>query len=126
MNGKSNMIKMVYHASLLSSSIKQVNCVGGMAGIEPTPSKSNDWTPLSPCQLGQGGGDKDGITIEDALPMIRLSTTKNDKHVFGVLGDPKRQNSRQELELLIVNSLGEGGIWVCNSNGNIENGDYVT
>jgi hypothetical protein len=29
-----------------------------MAGIEPTPSKSNDWTrtPLSPCQLSQGGG----------------------------------------------------------------------
>jgi hypothetical protein len=27
-----------------------------MAGIEPTPSKSHDWTPLSPCQLSQGGG----------------------------------------------------------------------
>ena len=27
---------------------------------------------------------------------------------------------------MIVNSLGEGGIWVCNSNGNIENGDYIT
>ncbi len=27
---------------------------------------------------------------------------------------------------MIVNSVGEGGIWVCNSNGNIENGDYLT
>ncbi len=27
-----------------------------MAGIEPTPSKSNYWTPLSPCRLSQGGG----------------------------------------------------------------------
>ncbi len=45
----------IHHASLLNSSITQVNCVGGMAGIEPMPSKSNDWTPLSPCQLGQGG-----------------------------------------------------------------------
>ncbi len=44
-----------HHASLLNSSIKQVNCVRGMAGIEPTPSKSNDRAPLSPCQLGQGG-----------------------------------------------------------------------
>ncbi len=44
-----------HHASLLNSSIKQVNCVGGMAGIEPTLSKSNDWTLLSPCQLGQEG-----------------------------------------------------------------------
>jgi hypothetical protein len=39
-----------YHASLLNSSIEQVNCVGGMAGIETTPSKSNNWTLLSPCQ----------------------------------------------------------------------------
>jgi hypothetical protein len=46
------------YASLLNSSTKQVNCVGGTAGIEPTPPKSNDWTPLSPCQLGQGGGRK--------------------------------------------------------------------
>jgi hypothetical protein len=44
-----------HHASLLNSSIQQVNCVGGMVGIEPTLSKSNNWTPLSPCQLGQGG-----------------------------------------------------------------------
>ncbi len=27
---------------------------------------------------------------------------------------------------MIINSVGEGGIWVCNSNGNIENGDYIT
>ena len=27
---------------------------------------------------------------------------------------------------MIVNSIGEGGILVCNSNGNIENGDYIT
>ena len=27
---------------------------------------------------------------------------------------------------MIVNSVGEGGIWICNSNGNVENGDYIT
>jgi hypothetical protein len=27
---------------------------------------------------------------------------------------------------LIVHSVGEGGILVCNSNGKIENGDYIT
>ncbi len=51
----SHTFKVHHHASLLNSSIKQVNCVGGMEGIEPMQSKSNDWTPLSPCQLGQGG-----------------------------------------------------------------------
>ena len=67
--------------------------------------------------------DKEGITIEDALPMIELSRKKKDKRVFGVLGNSKRNNSRSER--LIINSVGEGGIFVCNSNGNIENGDYI-
>ena len=68
--------------------------------------------------------DKEGITIEDALPKIELSRKKKDKRVFGVLGSKVRQNNRPER--LIVNSVGEGAIWVCNSNGNIENGDYIT
>ena len=68
--------------------------------------------------------DKEGITIEDALPIVQLSRQKKDKKVFGVLGMSTRSNSREER--MIVNSIGEGGIWVCNSNGNIENGDYIT
>jgi hypothetical protein len=40
------------------------------------------------------------------------------------MGDNRRNNSRAER--LIVNSVGEGGIWVINSNSNIENGDYIT
>ena len=31
-----------------------------------------------------------------------------------------------ENDRLIVNSLGEGAIWICNINGNLENGDYIT
>ena len=27
---------------------------------------------------------------------------------------------------LIINSIGEGAIMVCNMNGNLENGDYIT
>jgi hypothetical protein len=68
--------------------------------------------------------DKEGIAIEDALPKIELSRKRKDKRVFGVLGDKRRTNNRAER--LIVNSVGEGAIWVCNSNGNIENGDYIT
>ncbi len=68
--------------------------------------------------------DKEGITVEDALPKIELSRQKKDKRVFGVLGDKRRTNNRAER--LIVNSVGEGAIWVINSNGNIENGDYIT
>ena len=67
---------------------------------------------------------KEGIFIEDAHPLIELSRTKKDKRVFGVLGMKNRKNSNEKR--LIVNSIGEGAIWVCNSNGNIENGDYIT
>jgi hypothetical protein len=68
--------------------------------------------------------DKEGITIEDALPIIELSRKRKDKRCFGVLGDKRRSNNRAER--LIVNSVGEGGLYVINSNGNIENGDYIT
>ncbi len=40
------------------------------------------------------------------------------------MGASKRGTNRPER--IIINSVGEGGIWVCNSNGNIENGDYIT
>ncbi len=56
--------------------------------------------------------------------MIQLSRKKKDKRGVGVLGMSSRGNSRPER--MIVNLLGEGAIWVCNSNGNIENGDYIT
>ena len=38
---------------------------------------NTEWTTLY---------DKEGITIEDALPQIELSRKKKDKRVFGVLG----------------------------------------
>ena len=35
-----------------------------------------------------------------------------------------RANTNEQR--MIVNSLGEGAIWVCNKNGTFENGDYIT
>ena len=82
--------------------------------IKKEDSDKYEWTSLY---------DKDGITIEEAIPIIQLSRVKKDKRVYGVLGDPKRTSNNKNR--LIVNSLGEGAICVCNSNGNIENGDYI-
>ena len=67
--------------------------------------------------------DKDGITIEDAVPIVQLSRKRKDKRVFGVFGEPTR--STNDKNRLIVNSIGEGAICVANTNGNIENGDYI-
>ncbi len=54
--------------------IEMINKAGNlrrrMAGIEPTPSKSNDWTPLSPCQLSQGGGA--GIYTNTSSPLFHF------------------------------------------------------
>jgi hypothetical protein len=66
--------------------------------------------------------DKDGITIEDAIPIVRLSRQRRDKRVFGVFGGIRSTNNKDRL---IVNSVGEGGICVSNTNGNIENGDFI-
>jgi hypothetical protein len=67
--------------------------------------------------------DKDGIAIEDAVPIVRLSRQRKDKRVFGVFGGVKRSTNNKDR--LIVNSVGEGAICVSNTNGNIENGDYL-
>ena len=66
---------------------------------------------------------KDGIAIEDAIPMVALSRKKKDKRAFGVLGEPTRNGNNKGR--MIVNSIGEGAICVSNTNGNIENGDYL-
>ena len=67
--------------------------------------------------------NKDGITVEDAVPVVQFSRIKKDKRVFGVLGEPNRNTNNKNR--LIVNSIGEGAICVANTNGNIENGDYL-
>ena len=38
----------------------------------------------------------------------------------------KNKNTNTAKNKTIINSAGGGGIWICNSNGNIENGDYIT
>jgi hypothetical protein len=84
----------------------------------------------------------DRPTINESLPIVELASRRNQKSVFGVLSDKEDRNGspreysfgnfvsvhddKEELDRLIINSLGEGAIWVCNINGNLENGDYIT
>jgi hypothetical protein len=79
--------------------------------------------------------------INSALPYVDLSNKVQDKACFGVLSDSEEDNKRtyhsagvfkssykmnKGDKRIIINSLGEGAIWVSNYNGNIENGDYLT
>ena len=80
--------------------------------------------------------------INESLPRVKLSNTANDKKVYGVISELEDPESSGRTFMngnfgsimekaegdsrLIINSLGEGAIMVCNINGNLENGDYIT
>ena len=76
-------------------------------------------------------------TIDEALPSVRLTSAARSKRVYGVLsgieGETREYGSgfvtvvpkEDGVTRVIVNSVGEGSLWVVNTNGNLENGDYV-
>lgn len=84
---------------------------------------------------------KDAISISEALPEIKLTNIDKDKSVWGVVTNVKNDNyntdgtvetdnntewgDRLGSNVIRINGLGEGAIWVTNINGNIENGDYI-
>jgi len=85
----------------------------------------------------------DNIKSVDSQPMTRLSKKYKDKSVLGVIShiekigkDRNDLNAtswtgcmaldKDERRRIRVASIGEGGVWVTNEYGNIENGDYIT
>ena len=86
--------------------------------------------------------DNAEITMDEAIPIIDLSTKSNDPRIFGVIAGIEDSNASSRnyrighIELshhksiknkkVIVNSVGEGAILVCNMNGNFKNGDLIT
>ena len=81
------------------------------------------------------------LNINEALPKVDLSNVYKDKRVFGVISDREENDEERTYsqgtfvsifdkedgdERLVINSVGEGMIWVCDKNGPIENGDLIT
>ena len=80
--------------------------------------------------------------ITESLPLVELANSDNNKRVFGVISDEAdsgtdrtygigflktiQQKTNENEERIHINSVGEGAIWVCNKNGSLENGDYIT
>ncbi len=85
-------------------------------------------------------------TIMESLPHVELSSTAHDKRIYGVIAGVEDSSAGHEKASraysqglfstvisrvdendyrLIVNSAGEGAVWVSNYNGNIENGDLI-
>lgn len=85
------------------------------------------------------------IRMNEAIPIVSLCIEEEDQCVFGVVSGFEKLNSdSREFKLghlsfildkntrdkvsnkIMVNSVGEGGIWVCDVNGAFKNGDYIT
>tara|TARA_B110000238_G_scaffold192082_1_gene227003 strand:+ start:3841 stop:5823 length:1983 start_codon:yes stop_codon:yes gene_type:complete len=80
--------------------------------------------------------------INESLPICILTNIDNDKKVFGVISDKEDNNINRTYntgnwgsfyekhnkneQRMFINSLGEGAIWICNKNGALENGDYIS
>jgi hypothetical protein len=83
--------------------------------------------------------DLDGkpvVSIDEAIPIVKLASKKMDPRAFGVIGGFEKHGRFQIGNIsfikkkmagrVIVQSQGEGALWVCNANGSLKNGDYIT
>jgi hypothetical protein len=81
------------------------------------------------------------IAIDEAIPIVELVSKENDPRVFGVVGGFEVLEKQREYKLghlkfnlnkdpedmrLIINSVGEGAVWVCDINGPLSNGDLMS
>jgi hypothetical protein len=80
------------------------------------------------------------ITTNESLPVVSLSTIVNDKKCFGVISASEDPETREEAygnfvsvsnkevgdTRVYINSVGEGAMWVVNTAGALESGDYIT
>jgi hypothetical protein len=89
-------------------------------------------------------GDKSrgikAITVNEAVPLLSLSKVAYDKKCFGIISASEDPDTRTQSfgnlktyhykepgdTFIFTNSVGEGAIWVVNTNGSLESGDYIT
>ena len=85
---------------------------------------------------------REAITIDESLPIVSLSNVVQDKACFGVVSKMEESNTEYRTEITgglvsesvkiagdnraIVNSVGEGAIWIVDTGGSLESGDYIT
>jgi hypothetical protein len=84
---------------------------------------------------------QNAITVNESLPIVNISNVYQDKKCFGVISTSEDSNDvrgetigcftafihKEDGDTRVhINSLGEGALWVVNTNGTIESGDYVT
>jgi len=141
-------INSAANAFTLMNFTGQHRCVPAFGVIENFNDKSGlivvaSGDYLNPVSGSTTGSYNRNIGINDATPTVQLASARNDKRAFGIVSmiedvsDGAREFSvgkfvsvlesgGQEDNRVFINAIGEGAIWVCNINGNLENGDYIT
>ncbi|MCF7794918.1 hypothetical protein K9M50_00965, partial [Patescibacteria group bacterium] len=79
-------------------------------------------------------GENESASLSSTLPTVSLSSSENDKKIFGVFTKivPLPEDhwyydeADKEDRFATANALGEGRVLVTNYNGEIEAGDYIT
>jgi len=150
----STVLKGYVGTSASSGSYKQMNFTGQHRCITENQSildNIDDYIGLVVISTGtynsiipddtENDPSTDVIDVNDAQPIVELSNKVRDKRVYGVISnvetkDTERKygagifmsvvNKKIEKQRLFINSVGEGGMKVCNENGNISNGDLLT
>jgi len=99
---------------------------------------SNDYMKLNGVCRGL-----QAITINESLPILSLSRKVKDKSVFGVISSSEiisegnerlQENGAMTIKAykevgdyrVIVNSVGEGAIWIIDTGESLESGDFIT
>jgi hypothetical protein len=91
--------------------------------------------------LNMSGGiakGQDAITINEALPVVSLSSKAKDKSVFGVISTLESEDRQDNAgafatpyekekgdERFYINSVGEGGVWIVDMGQPLESGDFI-
>jgi len=71
-------------------------------------------------------GNVESLSITETKAEIALCNVSKDKRVIGVtIKTVEIIENQDDIVSSGVIALGEGRMWVCNENGNIENGDYI-
>jgi hypothetical protein len=108
---------------------------GGFTGAHATPVDKDELLDLKTPGLivSSNGIAMTDKTLSEPYVGTTLSRKEKDKSVLGVIctgprlydGGTKFANWEEGVHGIIVNSVGNGRIWVTNIAGNIENGDFI-
>lgn len=155
MDGANSLIQVAYLEDDIGAGGRKLNFTGSHRVVEARGDTKIDLTTDVGLIVVASGeycslfptlkkNQKENITIDEALPTVKLCSKKKDKRVLGVVcgedtlsKDKKRRvwhqgNFKSVMrkapndDRFEINALGEGAVWVCDLGGSFENGDFIT